>query len=161
VILRPLPFIDEIAFLPKTFERMQSKVLSDRIAALKTISHEWWHAMKTGQKNRTFAPFEEGGADLFSEMVVRQRTGAKMELTHAYKPFKDAVKLLTDRFGEEWLLKSRSAPNARQYLRETFEQAGFPKDKIEGVLSSYFKVESNTHGEMWLDHVKDLLKSNK
>jgi hypothetical protein len=120
-----------------------------RLTPFKTVSHEWWHVMRTDMKNKPFTPFEEGGADLFSESIIRDKTSATSDLDHAYGPLKDAVGLLRDRFGEDWLLNSRSAPDGKKYLRETFEKAGFPKDKIDRVLSNEYRVDSDVSCTDW------------
>jgi hypothetical protein len=135
--------------------------MHERLAAFKTVSHEWWHAMRTDMKNRPFTPFEEGGADLFSESIIRDKTGARSELNHAYGPLKDAAGLLRDRFGEKWFLESRSAPNGKKYLRDTFEKAGLPNDKIDRVLNDYYDVDSDLGCADWCTAVKDLLKTEK
>jgi hypothetical protein len=75
--------------------------------------------------------------------------------------FKDAVGLLRDRFGEKWLLNSRSAPDGKKYLRDTFEKAGFPKDKIDKVLSNGYRVRSDVSCGDWCTAVRDMLEMEK
>jgi hypothetical protein len=82
---------NEMAFMPEIVSRMTSGNMNERLAAFKTISHEWWHAMKTDMRNRSFTPFEEGGADLFSESIIREKTGARFELNHALGVVTDVV----------------------------------------------------------------------
>jgi hypothetical protein len=132
-----------------------------RLAPFKTVSHEWWHVMRTDMKNKPFTPFEEGGADLFSESIVRNKTGATSELNHAYGPLKDAVGMLKDRFGEKWLLNSRSAPDGKKYLRDTFEKAGLPNDQIDRVLSNGYRVDSDVSCGDWCTAVKNMLETEK
>jgi hypothetical protein len=117
--------------------------------------------MRTDMKNKPFTPFEEGGADLFSESIIRDKTGATSDLDHAYGPLKDAVGMLKDRFGEDWLLNSRSAPDGKKYLRDTFEKAGFPKGKIDRVLSNGYLVRFDASCEDWCTAVKDMLETEK
>jgi hypothetical protein len=149
--------VDEIAFLPETIKRMSGSI-EERLAAFKTISHEWWHAMKA-KKSSSFLPFEEGGADLFSEMVIHKRMGSdKISLNHSYGPLKEGAELLKNRFGEKWFLESRSASNGIEYLRKTFESAKFPKEKIDAVLGKY-NVSSDLSSSDWLSAVKNLLAS--
>jgi hypothetical protein len=117
--------------------------------------------MRTDMRNKRFEPFEEGGADLFSESIIRDKTGATSELNHAYGPLKDAAGLLRDRFGEKWFLESRSAPDGKKYLRDTFEKAGLPNDKIDRVLNDSYDVDSDLGCTDWCTAVRDLLKAEK
>jgi hypothetical protein len=146
-----------IALMPETMANIRSHRVEDRLSALKTITHEWWHAMRASRSR--FTPFEEGAADLFSEIVIRQKTGAKIELKHSYTPLKQGVELLKNQLGDEWFMASRSAPNAKQYLRETLKKAGYPKEKIDLVLSEDIKVDRASNQEIWLERVQNLLKS--
>ena len=149
-------FLDTIALTPQTMNRIQSKSLSERIVAAKTIAHEWWHAMRRSQKG--FKPFEEGSADVFSEMVMHRRLGAEVELNHAYKDFQQGAEALRGRFGDDWFLASRQAVNQKQYLRQSFEKAGFDKQKIDKVLEAYYDVDSDSDGRRWAEAVQDMLK---
>jgi hypothetical protein len=125
--------------------------------AAKTIAHEWWHA--TRKTEIPFGPFEEGSADVFSEMVMHRRLGAKVELNHAYPGLQKGAKLLRERFGDEWFLASRQAVNQKQYLRQTFEKAGFNKQQIDNVLSDYYKTKNSSDGKLWAEAVEKMLDS--
>jgi hypothetical protein len=147
----------DIAIMQKTVQRIRSGSVEERIAAMKTITHEWWHAMRS--TTNKFSPFEEGSADLFSEIVIREKTGATIDLKHSYKGLKEGAELLRNEFGHDWFLASRNTPNAKQYLRKTFEEAGYPKDKIDLALREDIGTSLDTEHEIWRDRIQDLLQS--
>jgi hypothetical protein len=151
-------YLNDMIILPKTIERIQSNRVSERIAAAKTVAHEWWHAMRKNQFSR-FAPFEEGAADVFSEVILHKRLGAKVELNHSYKGLKEGADSLRKYFGDDWFFASRRASDPKQYLRKTFREAGFDKQKIDKVLDDNYNVNSDADGELWAEAVENLIQS--
>jgi hypothetical protein len=148
----------DIALMPETMKNIRSHRIEDRLTAMKTITHEWWHAMRSS-KNR-FAPFEEGAADLFSEMVVQKKIGIKADLRHSYEGLKRGVELLKSQLGDEWFFASRSASDSKQYLRETLSKAGYPHEKINLVLKEDIRVYGTSrYDDIWLERVQNLLSS--
>jgi hypothetical protein len=148
---------EDIALMPETMKNIHSHRIEDRLAAMKTITHEWWHAMRSSKSR--FTPFEEGAADLFSEMVIHKKIGAKIELNHSYESLKKGVSLLKNELGDEWFFGSRNAPDATAYLRKTLKEAGYPSSKIELVLRNDISPVSPLADEIWLSRVKDLVHS--
>jgi hypothetical protein len=42
--------VKEMVLMPETVSRVTSGNMNERLAAFKTVSHEWWHAMRTDMK---------------------------------------------------------------------------------------------------------------
>lgn len=110
---------DAILILPKTYRDLQGNV-AQRAAAARTISHEYWHALKGYV--RGFHPLEEGGADLYADRFSLSVLGADLSGRASYPLLRDAVAALEGRLGKAWLKKSRKAPNQHRYLEQGLNQ---------------------------------------
>jgi len=144
---RATRFGNDVVLHPDLKTELQGS-LWQRLSAARTLSHEWWHLLRQAQ--RGFYPFEEGSADVFADLVARQAFQADTRELRRYPLLAQAVEELTIRLGNEWLLKSRKAGDARQYLEQTLLEVGFPKELVQDVLRYTIEAE-------WLIKVNRLL----
>jgi hypothetical protein len=113
--------------------------------------------MRAGRRN---PGFEEGGADLFSELMFKKKTDSDLELSNSYQPLRDGVELLTEVMGEQWLLDSRNHADSNQYLRETLGSR-FDAAAVEQLLAHRTNLGCEVSMRDWLELAKKVLSSPK
>lgn len=124
-----------IVLLPSVYRQFQSSNMMERAVAMRTIAHEYWHALK-GYSQR-YNALEEGGAEWFSTEITNELLSSQLDFSAyiSYRHPLGAVRMLEGQLGKQWLLDSRLAPDQHLYLKDSLGRLGLSQDEIQHVVS--------------------------
>ncbi len=112
-------------------EELRSEYLINRAAAVRTICHEFFHAVRISDSRQTPRALEEGLADLFADIMCEKLLGDSLAEYSSYPEFRKGAEGLCGLMGggdfyAGWtvFVESRSSPNMYGWARDQLENCG-------------------------------------
>lgn len=139
--IRGLHHQGRFALFPSVVEELSHSELIRRAAAVRTVCHEFFHALRESPNRCTPRNLEEGLADLFADMMCEKLLGDSLAEYGSYPELREGAERLCVLLGQGdfdagWtvFLESRPIPNMYGYVLGALENCGLNPHDAAHVL---------------------------
>jgi hypothetical protein len=131
----------KFALFPSVVEELRHPELMRRAAAVRTVCHEFFHALRESPRSQTPRNVEEGLADLFADIMCERLLGDALSDYGSYPELREGVGLLCGLLGRGdfnagWtaFLETRRTQNMYGWVHSELENCGLSPHDIAQIL---------------------------
>ena len=139
--IRGLHHQGKFALFPSVIEELHHPELMRRAIAVRTVCHEFFHALRQSPGTLTPRNVEEGLADLFADVMCEKLLGNALSDYSSYPELREGAEMLCGLLGQGdfnagWtaFLETRATPNMYGWVQGKLEDCGLSPHDIAQIL---------------------------